>query len=72
MVLNKKNGRPRKQDVRRYGKNETGTRTFLIENLEAEVSSYVRKNGDAYIGTEYSGYEITGMILRKKDETNNA
>jgi hypothetical protein len=64
----RKNGRPRRQDVRRYKPEETGTRTFNIEDIAAETTSYVRENGDAYIGSEFKGDDIIILIKRKHDE----
>jgi len=68
----RKNGRPRRQDVRRYKPEETGTRTFNIEDMAAETTSYVRPNGDAYIGTEFDGFDIIVLVKRKQDETDNS
>ena len=60
--------RPRKQEIRRYKKEETGTRTFNIADLEAEIPSKISsvRRGNVYIGTEYENHDIIVLVLRKK------
>ncbi len=68
-----KGGRPRKIEVRRYKKDESGTRTFLIEDFEAEITAHINANhrGTLYIGTEYENHDVIVLVLRKKNEASN-
>lgn len=68
-----KSGRPRKIEVRRYKKEETGTRTFHIEDLEAEIVAHISANhrGTLYIGTEYGNHDVIVLVLRNTNETGN-
>lgn len=67
--------RPRNKEIRRYKKEETGTRTFKIEELAAEIPSNVStsRRGNVYVGPEFEGCDVIILVLRKVDyDTNNA
>lgn len=47
--------RPRNKNIRRYGENEKGTRTFNIEDIEAEIPYVVTYAGNVYEGKNSLG-----------------
>lgn len=64
--------RPRNKNIRRYGENEKGTRTFNIEDIEAEIPYVVTYAGNVYVGQEFSGMKVQVLVFReKKHETSN-
>lgn len=72
MKTEKRRGRPRSIDVRRYKKGEKGTRIFKTEDLEAEMELKLspKRRGNLYVGTEFENCEFVVLVKRPKDGMN--
>lgn len=68
---NKKIGRPRSVEIRRYNKNDNGTRVFNLEDIEAEMELQLLpgRRGNLYVGTEYENHKFIVLVERKKEDT---
>jgi len=72
-MKNKKGGRPRTKEIRRYQKDEKGMRIFDIADLIAEIPAKIipGRRGNVYIGTDFENHDVVVLVMRKRHEADN-